>query len=78
MSQISQKDLFIFYVRLYNNPFAVGLIRTTQKVSIQRDNYNIKMCLKSSEISIIFSSAHTVSSINFILNIPGCFLYKGR
>ena len=28
--------------------------------------------------SIIFSSANTVSSINFILNIPGCLLHEGR
>ena len=46
------------------------LIRTTQAVSLQRDNYNIKMCLNSSEISIIFSSANTVSSMNLILSIP--------
>ena len=68
----------IFYVRLYNKTFAVNLIRTTKAVSLRRDNYNIKLCLNSSEISIIFSSANTVSSINLILNIPGCFLYEGR
>ena len=68
----------LFYVRLYYKMFAVNLTRTTQTISLQRDNYNIKMCLNSSEISIFFSSANTVSSINLILNIPGCFLYKRR
>ena len=58
--------------------FTVNLIRTTQAVSLQRDNYNVKLYLNSSEISIIFSSANAVSSINLILNIPGCFLYEGR
>ena len=46
-------------------------------VSLQRDNYYIKKYLNFSEISIILSSADTVSSINLILNIPGCFLYEG-
>ena len=77
VSYISQKFIF-FYVRLYKKTFAMNLLRTTQTVSLQRDNYNIKMCLNSSEISIIFSSANTVSSIYLILNIPWCFLYKGR
>ena len=76
VSKISQKC--IFYVRLYNKMFAVNLIRITKTVSLQRDNYNIKMCLNSSEISVIFSSANTGSSINLILNIPRCFLYEGR
>ena len=58
--------------------FAVNLVRTTKTVSLQRDNYNIKTCLKSSEINIIFSSANTVSSISLILNIPRSFLYEGR
>ena len=52
--------------RLYNKTFAVNLIRTTQTDSLHRDNYNIKMCLNSSEISIIFSSANTVTTINLI------------
>ena len=62
------KRYSLFYVRLYNKMFAVNLIRTTKTVSLQRVNYNIKMCLNSSEISIIYSSANTVSSINLILN----------
>ena len=78
VSKISQKRYFLFHVRLYHKTFAANLIITTQKVLLQWDNYNIKMCLNSSEISIIFSSANTVSSINLILNIPGCFLYEGR
>ena len=75
---LTKKVFSFFYVRLYIKTFAVNLIRTTQTVSLQRDNYNIKMCLNSSEISIIFSSANAVSSVNLILNIPGCFLYKGK
>ena len=79
VSKISQKKFFsFFYMQLYNKTFAVNLIRTTQTFSLQRDNYNIKMCLNSSKISIIFSSANTVSSTNLILNIPGCSLYEGR
>ena len=74
VSKISQKGYFLFHVRLYNKTFAVNLIITTQTVLPQGDNYNIKICLNSSEISIIFSSANIVSSINLILNIPGCFL----
>ena len=35
-------------------------------ITLQRDNYNIKMCLQSSEISIIFSSANTVTTINLM------------
>ena len=60
------KRYFLFYVRLYHTIFAVNLIKTTLTVSLQRDNYNIKMCLISSEISIIFSSATTVTTINLI------------
>ena len=78
VSKISQKRYFLFHVRFYNKTFAVILIRTTHTVSLQRDNYNIKTCVNSSEISIIFSSANTVSSINLILNISRCFLYVGR
>ena len=48
-------------MRLYNKKFAVNLVKTTQTVSLQRGNYNIKMCFNSSEINIIFSSANTVS-----------------
>ena len=43
-----------------------NLIKTTQTVSLQRDNHNIEMCLVSSEISILFSSATTVTTINLI------------
>ena len=39
VSKISQKG--IFYVRLSNKTFAGNLIRTIQKVSLQRDRYNI-------------------------------------
>ena len=39
----------------------MNLVKTTQTVSLQRGNYNIKMCFNSSEINIIFSSANTVS-----------------
>ena len=49
----SHKKIFSFYVRLHNKMFAVNLIRTTKTVSLQRDNYNIKMCLNLSETSII-------------------------
>ena len=77
VSKIPQKRYFLFRVRLYNKPFAVNLKITTQTVLLQRDNYNIKMGLNSSE-RIILSSANTVSSINLILNIPGCFLYEER
>ena len=64
MPKISQKKYFLFCVPLYNKTFVLNLIRTTQTISLQRDNYNIKMCLNSSEISTIFSSANIVSSIN--------------
>ena len=77
VSKISQERYFLFHVRFYNKTFAVILIRTAQTVSLQPDNYNIKTYLNSSEISIIFSSANTVASINLILNIPS-FLYEGR
>ena len=40
--------------------------KKTQTVSLQRDSYNIQMCLISSEISIIFSSATTVTTMNLI------------
>ena len=60
------KRYFLFYVRLYYTTFAVNLIKTTRTVSLQRDNHNVEMCLISSEISIIFSSATTVTSINLI------------
>ena len=76
VSKIPQKRYFVFHVRLYNKTFAVNLIITTQTVSLQWDNYNIKTCLNSSE-RIILSLANTVSSINSILNKPGCFLYEG-
>ena len=77
VSKISHRRYFLFYLQLYSKTFAVNLIRANQTVSLQRDN-NIKVCINSSEISIIFSSAKTVSSISLILNIPGCFLYEGR
>ena len=66
VSKISQKGIFFFYMRLYYTTFAVNLIKTTQTVSLQRDNYNIEMCLISSEISILLSSATTVTTINLI------------
>ena len=66
------------HIGMYNKTFVVNLIRTTQTISLQRDNYNIKMCLNSSEISTIFSSANIVSSMNLILYILGCFLYGER
>ena len=65
-------------MRLYYTTFIVNLIKTTQTVSLLRDNYNTEMCLISSEISILFSSATTVTTINLIWSIPGCFLYEGR
>ena len=77
VSKISQK-VFSSFMCEFNKRSAVNLIRTTQTVSLQRDNYNIKICLNSSEINIIFSSANNVSSFDLTLNIPGCFLYKGR
>ena len=74
VSKISQKGYFLFHVQLYNKTFAVNLIITSQTVLPQGDNYDIYMCLNSSEISIIFSSANIFSSIKLILNIPGCFI----
>ena len=65
VSKISQNRYFLFHVRLYSKTFAVNMIISTQTVLLQRDNYNIKICLNSSEIIIIFSSANTVSSVNF-------------
>lgn len=44
----------------------VKLIRTTQTVSLQRNNYDIEIYLNYSVISIIFSSANTVTAINLI------------
>ena len=69
----SHKNVFFicdFITKTFQR-FVVNLIRTMQTVSLQRDNCNIKMCLNSSEIRTIFSSANTVSSINLIFNIPG-------
>ena len=65
--KISQKNVFSFLcaTSLYII-FAVNLIKTTQTVSLQRDNYNVEMCLISSEISVLFSSATTVTTINLI------------
>ena len=68
MPKISQKDIFFFMCDYITETYTVNMIRITQTVLLQRDNYNIKMCLNSSEISIIFSSANTVTSINLILN----------
>ena len=70
--------VLLFYMRLYYTTFAVNLIKTTQTISLQRDNYNIEMCLISTEISILFSSATTVTTINLIQSIPGCFLNEGE
>ena len=66
VTKISQKGIFFFYMRLYYITFAVNLIKPTQRVSLQRDNYNVELCLISSEISILFSSATTVTTINLI------------
>ena len=66
VSKISQKGILFFYMRLYYTTFAVKVIKTTQTVSLQRDNYSIEMCLISSEISILFSSTTTVTTINLI------------
>ena len=77
MSKISQKGIFFLCATLLYN-ICSEPDKTTQTVSLQRDNHNIEMCLISSEISILFSSATTVTTINLILSIPGSFQYEGR
>ena len=65
MSKMSQKGIFFLCATLLYN-ICSEPIKTTQTVSLQRDNHNIENVFNFFRNKNLFSSATTVTTINLI------------